>query len=215
MAPRPKLPALPPCCLLPTPVRFPVTSSHSYYTQTLEHDSPSHVYLAHPCALLYYYPLFSALQPYNDSSDVSHASHCSIYPPPPPPPCFITLPRNLPCSLPCPFSTCIETKKNNRGALSVFKPPILSFARAQLIIISLQVWVPSFSDSVDHLPSWFAHPSDSLLPQCPFLSPSFSFPLTHSVGIQPDRTVKAGFGSHGQTSFPLHIMAVCVPPTHQ
>ena len=50
---------------------------------------------------------------------------------------LLPYPRNLPCSPPCPFSTCIETKKkNNRGALSVFKPPILGFARAELIIIA-------------------------------------------------------------------------------
>ena len=100
--------------LLPAahPGSFPVTSSHSYYTQTLEHDPPSHVYLARPCALLYYYPPFSAWQPYNDPSDVSHASHCSIYLPVLLRPLAL-LPylATLPCSPPCPFSRCIETKK--------------------------------------------------------------------------------------------------------
>jgi len=75
----PQIPGATPLPPAAHPGSFPVTSSHSYYTQTLEHDAPSHVYLAHPCALLYYYPPFSAPQPYNDSSDVTHASHCSIY----------------------------------------------------------------------------------------------------------------------------------------
>ena len=130
------------------------------------------------------------------TSTTSHTLRIAafILPPPPPPLALLPYFRNLPCSPPCAL---VGVSKNKRSALSVFKgpPPILSFARAELILIALQVLLCLlFFRLRGPAVLGLRTPQNSLL-----LSPDPQ--PRHS---KPDRTVKAGFGSrsHGQNLIP-------------